>query len=287
MSGREPSSIARRWRLAKTLKAIREGQRIPAERVAKDLGWGNTRLGYYENRHSAKINPDDVARLCEHYGVSGEERDELVQLAIDSAKENWWDAFKRDLPRDYTTFIGLEAEAAESLVFEGQIIHGLLQTKEYAAALIREGFSRHGARGVGQRVAARVERRKLLTASTDPLHLHAILDEAAIRRQVGGREVMLAQLAELRELAELPNIVLQVVPFAAGAHPAMLGSFTVLRFRDERDDPVGYVETIASQLFVEKDAEVWQFEDAFERLIEKALSVEDTMSVIDAAAATI
>lgn len=285
VSGREPSSIARRWRLAKALKAIREYKRIPADRVAKDLGWGSTKPLYLENRHAARPNPDDVARLCEYYGVTDEERDELIQLARDSAVQNWWEAFKRDLPKDYTTFIGLEAEAAESRVFEPSIVHGLLQTKEYARALILEGRSRHGAKEIGQRVAVRTERQKLLTAETDPLHLHAILDEAAIRRVVGGPDVMRAQLAYLCELAELPNVDLQIVPFVAGAHPGVAGSFTVLRFRDERDDPVGYVETISHQAFVEKEAEVREYEDAFDRLIGKALPVRDTMNVIAAVAA--
>jgi len=213
-----------------------------------------------------------------------EECDELVQLAKDSAVQGWWEAFKRDLPKDYTTFIGLEAEAAESRVFELQIVHGLLQTEEYARALILEGRSRHGAKEIGQRVAVRTERQKLLTAETDPLHLHAILDEAAIRRVVGGPEVMRAQLEYLRQLAELPNVDLQVVPFVAGAHPGVAGSFTVLRFRDKRDDSIGYVETIASQLFIERESEVREYEDAFERLARKALPVGDTMNVIVAAA---
>jgi transcriptional regulator with XRE-family HTH domain len=287
MSGRVPSPTVRRWRLARELRAKREYLGIPAATVAKDLGWGNTKTGYLENRHAERPKPEDVQRLCEYYDCSDEERDELLQLAIDSGIRGWWEPYKRSLPRDYTTFIGLEAEAAESWVFEPLILPGLLQTEEYARALILEGRSGHGAKEIGRRVQVRTERQKLLTAETDPLHLHAIVDEAAIRRVVGGPEVMRAQLRYLRELAALPNVDLQIVPFVAGAHPGVAGSFTVLRFRDERDDPVGYIETIAGDLFVEKEQEVRDYEDAFERLIRKALSHEATMSVTAAAAATI
>lgn len=287
MSGREPSPTVRQWRLAKELRARREYLGIPAAKVAKDLGWGSTKTGYLENRHAERPKPEDVARLCEYYRCTDEERDELVQLAIDSAVQGWWEPYKRSLPRDYATFIGLEAEAARSRVFEPLIVPGLLQTEEYARALIEEGRSGHGAREVGRRVAVRTERQKLLTASSDPLYLHAIVDEAAIRRVVGGPEVMRPQLGYLLELAALPNVELGVVPFNAGAHPGVAGSFVVLSFRDERDDPVGYIETIAGDLFVEKEQEVREYEDAFDRLTAKALDSAATMSVIAAAAATI
>lgn len=287
MSGREPSPTVRRRRLAKALRERREYLAIPAAKVSTDLGWGNTKLGYLENRHAQRPNPEDVARLCEYYSMDQDETEELVQLAVDSAVQGWWEPYKRHLPRDYTTFIGLEAEAARSQVFEPLIVPGLLQTEDYARALIEEGRSGHGAREIGRRVAVRTERQKLLTSSTDPLYLHAIVDEAAIRRRVGGSEVMRAQLEYLRELAALPNVELGVVPFAAGAHPGVAGSFVVLTFRDDRDDPVGYIETIAGDLFVEKEAEVHEYVAAFERLTAKALHTEDTMSVIAAAAATI
>jgi hypothetical protein len=285
--GREPSPTVRRWRLAKGLREARELRRIPAAKVAGDLGWGSTKPLYLENRHAARPKPEDVAKLCDYYGLSAEERAELVQLAVDSRIQGWWEPYKRSLSPDYTTFIGLEAEASHVLSFQPLVLPGLLQTDAYSRALVSEGRDQLGAKEIGARVAARTERRKLLTAETDPLHLHAIVDEAAIRRVVGSTEVMRAQLEHLRKLADLPNVVLRIVPFAAGAHAGVSGSFAVLRFRDERDPTLAYIETIAGQLFVEKRLEVGEYEDAFDRLTKKALRPEDTMAVIIAAAATV
>jgi len=285
--GREPSPTVRRWRLAKALREARELRRIPASKVAEDLGWGSTKPLYLENRHAERPKPDDVAKLCAYYGVSDEEREELIQLAIDSRIQGWWEPYKRNLPRDYTTFIGLEAEASEVQSFQPLVLPGLLQTEAFAHALVSDGRDQLAAKEVGARVAARAERRKLLTMEQDPLHLRAIIDEAALRRVVGGWGVMREQLEHLRDMASLKNVDVRIVPFAAGAHAGVAGSFEVLRFRDERDATLAYIETIAGQLFVEKRQEVGEYEDAFDRLTRKALQPEDTLNVIAAAVATI
>jgi transcriptional regulator with XRE-family HTH domain len=284
---RGPSPTVRRRRLADELRRLREESGKSAAEVARTLRWGDTKPLYLENRHAERPDPHDVARLCGVYGVSDEQRDELVQLAEDSRVQGWWAPYKGKLPRDYTTYIGLEAETFKIETFEPLILPGLLQTEEYAHALILQGRAQHGAPEVARRVKVRTERQKILTGN-DPAHLWAIVDEAAIRRVVGGPQVMRAQLEYLLELSELPHVTLQVVPFNAGAHPGVAGSFSILKFRDPRDAPTAYIETIAGQLFVEKEQEVAEYSDAFARLKdEKALQVPDTIAVIAAAAATI
>ncbi len=283
---RGPSPTVRRWRLAKALREAREEREIPAVEVAKALGWGSTKPGYLENRHAERPKPADVAALCEYYGLPGDEREELVQLAVDSGIRGWWEPYKKSLSRDYTTFIGLEAETSKIETFETSILPGLLQTKRYAEACLSRGRAQHDPKAVAKRVAVRVERQKILTAA-DPAQLHAIVDEAAIRRLVGGPEVMRAQLEHLLELATLPHITLRVVPFNRGEHAGTGGSFAILHFPDARDDSIAYLETVAGQLFVEEESEVADYTAAFSRLQNDALGVADTIAVMAAAAATI
>jgi transcriptional regulator with XRE-family HTH domain len=284
--GREPSPTARRRRLAAELRRLRKQSGMTAEAVAKELRWGKTKPLYLESGRGDRPDPNDIELLCGLYAVSDELRTELVQLAIDGRMRGWWHPYSKMLSRDYTTYIGLEAEAAEINTFESIVLPGLLQTEEYARAVILGGSPGIGAAELDSRVTVRMQRQQILTGSKAAM-LSAVVDEGAIRRAVGGAEVMRPQLDHLRELIERPNIELQVMPFRAGAHAAVAGPFTILRFADAADAPATYVESIAGELFIEESGEVEQYEDAFGRLQESALSVPDTISVIAAAAATI
>jgi hypothetical protein len=282
---REPSPTLRRRRLAGILRQLRAESGKSAAEVARSLSWGDTKPLYLENGHAERPDPNDVALLCDKvYGVTGAQREDLIQLAKDGRLRGWWHSYSKMLSRIYTTFIGLEAEASKIKSFEVGVLPGLLQTEDYARALIVGGSPKISPAEVDSRVKVRMQRQDILTGS-DPAHLWAVVDEAAIRRAVGGPDVMRAQLEHLLELMELPNVMLQVLPFNAGAHPGVAGPFTILQFADAADAPAAYVETIAGELFVEEEVE--QYAAAFGELTEKALKRKATIAVIAAAAATI
>lgn len=283
--GRNPSPTLRRRRLGAELRRLRESAGLSAADVAHRVGWGDTKPLYLENNRGKLPDPNDIALLCDRvYNITGEERDELIQLAVDGRLKGWWHPYSRMLSTVYTTYIGLEAEAETIRAFQPLVIPGLAQTEDYARALIR-GSTTLDDDQVEQRVRVRAERQRILTA-TDPVELHVVLDEAAIRRVVGGPKVMRAQLEHLAALADRSNVTVQIVRFGAGAHAGMGGAFTLLQFPHAADAPAVYIEAISGELFVEGE-EVAEYKAAFGRLITSAESPADSIGVIAAAAADV
>jgi hypothetical protein len=168
------------------------------------------------------------------------------------------------------------------------MVPGLAQTPEYARALLVDGPVKMSEEEIESRVEIRARRQEILTAAEDPTVLWAVLDEAVIRRVVGGPDVMRGQLERLLELAELPNVTLQVVPFGRGAHPAIAGPFSILESTNDEDGlpdtATVYLETVVSQVLLEDQQQVQAYEVAFRRAIAKALPVVDTLLLIAAAA---
>lgn len=283
---RGPTS--RRRHLGRELRRLRHEKEMSAEQVAHVLGWGESKVLDIENAKRQKTNPRDVDDLCRIYGVSEERHAELRALAEDSKTRGWWDKYKGALPPEYATLIGLEEEAASVSTATLGMVPGLAQTTDYARALIIDDAVKLSEEEVESRVEVRAERQKILTAGQEPPELWVVFDEAVIRREVGGKHVMRAQLERLIELADLPNLTLQIVPFSAGAHPALLGSFSILEFPGDDDDPPDtktvYLENIFSQVLLEDQKQVKVYEMAFQRLIAKALPVADTIALIAARA---
>lgn len=280
------SPTLRRRRLSALLRELRDAREMTAEEVAGRLKWGKNKPLYLESGQGVRPDPHDIERLADLYGVKPALKEELVRLAEAAREKGWWHPYIKQLSRPYTTLIGLELEAAEIQVFESSVLHGLLQTRDYAEALVLGGGpSKVSAADVESRVKVRLERQRILRRD-DPARLTVILDEAAIRRKVGGSDVMQAQLQHLLELMHAPNITIRVMPFNAGAHPGVAGSFTLLRFADAADTPAVYVETVAGEFYVEETDEVKAYSSAFEVLASKVLGPEDTIAVIAAAAAT-
>lgn len=282
--GREPSPTVRRRRLGTELRRLREERGLSAEEVARRLEWGKTRPLYLENARGQRPDPNDVALLCDVYEVTGDARDELIQLARDGRLRGWWHPYSKMLAPVYSTYIGLEAEAAAIRAFQPLVIPGLAQTQDYARALTR-GLTTLTDDEIEQRVRVRTERQRVLTAA-DPVQLNVVLDEAAIRRAVGGPDVMRAQLEHLAALAKRPNVTVQVVPFRNGAHPGMDGAFTILGFPHAADPPAVYIEAISGQLFVEGE-DVGVYEDAYDRLTRAAATPADSIGLISGAVADI
>ncbi|MFC4905825.1 helix-turn-helix domain-containing protein [Actinomadura gamaensis] len=281
------SPTLRRRRLSALLRHYRSQHFPTIAEVEKRLGWPNAKLSKMERGDWLRPNLRDMADLLDLYRVTdARQREEVLILAKQGRERGWWHPYREMLAQQYTTYIGLEAEAGGLLWYEPWMIHGLLQTAEYARHVIRSGPGEITDDEIDQRVTVRMERQKLLTGS-DPLRLWAILDEAGLHRMTGGADVMRAQLEHLVELArDLPKLTIQVLPFSAGAHPGT-SAFTVLEFREPLDLDAVYVENVAGELLIEDPKDVGPFKRAFQHLQGSALSERDSLALIAATAAAL
>ena len=207
----------------------------------------------------------DLVDLLERYGVTDpDEIEELLTLAREANVPGWWQHYGDVLPQWFRTYVDLESAATLIRTYEGMFVPGLLQTDDYMRAVIRDA-SLESSEEVGRRVRLRMARQTLLTREHPP-RLWAVVDEAALRRPVGGREVMRGQLERLIDATKLPNVTLQILPFGAGAHSAMVGAFSILRFADRQLPDVVYLEHLTSALYLDKRDEVERYLDVMEQL---------------------
>ncbi|MCW2884466.1 MAG: hypothetical protein QOE54_5756 [Streptosporangiaceae bacterium] len=225
------------------------------------------------------IHPRDVRDLLELYGADEEQCAALLAIAREARERGWWHSFFGVLPKLYLTFIGLEAEAARVRTYEPQLVPGLLQTEAYARALRRREPLRREPEETESFIAARMARQSHLTRA-EPLHLWAILDEAVIRRTVGGNDVTRDQLRHILDVSLLPHVTVQVIPFTAGAHPAMEGPFTILEFPDPEDPQLVYLENLSSSIYLEQEKEIAWYGLVFDHALRAALSPEDSRKLI-------
>jgi transcriptional regulator with XRE-family HTH domain len=206
----------------------------------------------------------DLVDLLERYGVTDpDEIDELLTLAREANVPGWWQHYGDVLPQWFRTYVDLESAASLIRTYEGMFVPGLLQTDDYMRAVIRDA-SLESSEEVGRRVRLRMARQVLLTREHPPRLW--VVDEAALRRPVGGREVMRGQLERLIEATKLPNVTLQVLPFGAGAHPAMVSAFSILRFAERELPDVVYLEHLTNAVYLDKRAEVERYLDVMELL---------------------
>ncbi|MEO3746937.1 helix-turn-helix transcriptional regulator [Plantactinospora sp. B5E13] len=262
-----PSPTIRARRLRRELRRIRDRAGLIAEDVAAGLGWHRTKVIRIELGHS-RVTLNDVQNLLTLYKATDEEQESLTALARQARQKGWWNAYGDVLPDDY---VGFEAEAESISTFQSLYIPGLLQTEEYARAIIRAGRSTADPDEIDRRVAARTARKALLSRDTPP-NLWIVLDEAALRRVVGGPDVMRAQVARLIEACARPTIEIQILPFAAGAHAAMGGPFTILDYAEPTLDPtIVYVDNDATTALLEEEEQVTRHRLIFDHLRAKAL----------------
>jgi transcriptional regulator with XRE-family HTH domain len=268
----------RRRRLAATLLHLRKESGKTREEVAEFVGCSPVTVNRIENaRSGARVA--EVARMLELYGVEGDERDALLQVAREARKRGWWYPYVSAMPDWFQVYVGLEYDAATIHAYEAEVIPGLFQTEGYARALVEAEPEPVGPDEIERRVALRIARQEVLTASSPPT-VWAILGEAAIHRAVGGAGVLGDQLDRLRELAALPNVTLQVLPFAAGAHPSTHSPFTILGFSQEADTDVVYIELRTGGLYLEESAEIATYNLMFDHLRAAALSPKDTRGLL-------
>ena len=273
----------RRRRLGTELRRLRDSSGFKLEEVASELGVAPSTLSRIETG-KAPTKSAYLNQMLEMYGVvEPGQRAVLVDMAREGHRKGWWAAYDDVLPSGFDIYVGLEAETAAVRSYEISVVPGLLQTPDYARAVLREMFPRYGAEQIERLVDLRMERQRRLD-DTPPLDLWAILDEAVARRPVGGTQVMRGQLERLLDMALRPGITLQVLPFACGAHAGHGGPFSILEFPDRTDSEVAYVESVAGYLYLEKDREVRARVEAFDRLRAAALAPAASVDLIAQAA---
>jgi transcriptional regulator with XRE-family HTH domain len=276
--GTENSPTVRRRRLALELRRLREAARLTCEEVAEHLECSASKISRVETGR-VSVSPRDVRDMLELYGVPADQRESLVQLARDSRQKGWWHAYSDTMQPQMATYIGLESAASEIRIYEVSLIPGLLQTEDYARAVIRAGMVNSPAEDIERRVALLMARQPAVVRD-DPPKVWAVLDEAALRRRVGGSGLMRLQLEHLLAQAALPNVAVQVIPFAGGAHPAMGRPFIILVFPERVDTDVVYLEDLTSALYLEDVAEVDRYNVFFNHLRATALSFDDSAALI-------
>ncbi|MEV4122383.1 helix-turn-helix transcriptional regulator [Micromonospora sp. NPDC049645] len=268
-----------RMLLGAQLRRLRESSGVTREGAGWEIRSSESKISRMELGRVG-FKERDVADLLTLYGVTDEhERDALLKLARDANSPGWWHRYGDVLPSWFQSYLGLEAAAALIRSYEVQFVPGLLQTKEYARAVVLLG---HGAAGPGEidrRVALRMQRQQLLRRDNPP-QLWAVVDEAALRRPIGGAEVMRGQLAALIEATKSPHIRLQVIPFAAGGHAAAGGAFTILRFGDQELPDIVYIEQLTSAIYLDKRDDLDYYAVAMERLCVEAEPPERTPEIL-------
>ena len=265
-------------RLGRELKKLREARSLTQDDAAGLLKCSQQRIARIE---SGDIKPRsrDVLEILVAYQIPHDDEQGLSLRAMaDQLREpGWWQRLNT-LPARYVTYIAYEAEATELSEFQPTLIPGLIQTRAYAQEVIRIGRETEE-EVITQRVEARLKRQEVLTVRHPPLRLHAIITEQTLMLQVGSAETMAEQLDHIVKVAALPNVTVQVLTLAAGAHLAVHGGFDILTF-GQGDPPLGYIETLAGELFLESPDEIRRLTDVHKHLLTLALSPRESIKLI-------
>lgn len=264
--------------LAAELRRMRDAALLTGEEAAATLGWSPSKISRIETAQTP-ASLADLRRLLDAYKVSGTQRERLELLVQSASQRGWWDAYADTLGPEYAALIALEAEAESVRWYSPMLIPGLLQTERYAREVIRSGFLIAPPGEIERRVQIKMTRQRVL-ARDNPPRMSVILDEAALLRPVGGPDAMRAQLKHLISVSQRPNVELQVLPLAVGPHPATSGEFTILGFPELIAPDVVYLENMTSDLYVEREGEVYRYTLAFDHLRALALSTEESADAI-------
>lgn len=270
-------ATVRQRRLARELRRLRDEALLKPEDVAKQLQWDRSKVSRIETTR-VRAKPGDVAELLDLYGVTSPERDALLQLANVAAQRGWWTAYSDVFTGSY---IELEAEASLIREWQVQVIPGLLQTEDYARAIITAARPGDSPDSLERIVQARMARRTILGRENAP-NLHAVLDEGVLHRQVGGPEVMRRQLSHLWAASQRPNVTVRILPFSAGAHAGVGGSFIVLAYDDPADPDVPYSEGPFGDVYPESAGELLRTNLMWGRINGAALSPRRSADMIAA-----
>jgi transcriptional regulator with XRE-family HTH domain len=272
----DPNPTLRRRELASRLRELRTRSGLTVDDVARELLCSSAKISRIE---TGKRSPTlrDVRDLCRLYEVSEAEQDRLMIIARESKQPGWWNRFD-DLEIEF--LIGLEIEAKRINSYESVNLPWAFQTEDYARTIIKGILPRIDDRILDERVAARMKRQDLLRSPNSP-HLWSLIDESAFHRAIGGNRVMKEQMSKILEVADAPNVTMQVVPFEAGAHPGLDNTFTLLEFDKAVLGPVVFVEILAGNLYLEGEAQIERYREVLEHLRACALSPSNSARLVN------
>ncbi|MGW5262036.1 helix-turn-helix domain-containing protein [Microbispora sp. NPDC004025] len=273
------SPTVRRRRLGQELRRLRERADLTGDQVAARLGWSAAKISRIE---TARTSPRtaDVEALLVIYMVDSGQRQELLALHRDATRKGWWEDYRDSLPKEYTTFLGLEAEATTARDWEPQVVPGLFQTEAYVRAMMESGqrSTLEAPGNVRSRIEVRMARQQAVLRAESPLAISVVLEESVLLRRFGDHEVMREQLRRLVEVSELPNVELRILPLDAD-HPINTGAFCHLKLPEFHD--VVYLEALLGGRLVEDEAIVYRYEVAFDYLETKALDVDESRRFLE------
>ncbi|MET8175513.1 helix-turn-helix domain-containing protein [Streptomyces clavifer] len=275
--------VVRRRKLGEELRGLRHGAGLTSRDAARLLGWHQSKVSRIETGASG-VRPDDVTRLLDAYGVDDAQLRSLLQALVGSAGgggNGWWHAYRGLIPPQYRDFISLESQAGAARTLETSVVPGLLQTADYARAVTRSSLDGLPPAQLDSLVEVRLARQGVLHARR-PLHLSAVLDEAVLRRGVGGPQVMRNQLNHLADVAQLPHVQLQLLPFDAGSYIGLTGPFVIFSFPTISDLDVVVLDHLTSSLYLERREDLEAYSSAFRTMQAHALSPERSLDLIAA-----
>ncbi|WP_246023845.1 helix-turn-helix domain-containing protein [Nocardia yunnanensis] len=286
MSEGPASSTLPRRQLGRYLRDWRIQAGLTIAEAAKLMEWGASTLQRLEKGNADRIRTIDIQELCRIYGIPAEIAEGLKGLAQQAAVKSWWHSYGDLIPENFDVYVGLEASAQQLSCYQSELVPGLLQTADYARALNRLGYPEETAAEVDRRVQLRLQRQAMITRRTRPAQVAMVLHESVLRRLVGGARVMAAQVRHLAEVSTRPNVVLRILPFAAGVPLGLsTGPFVILEFGTDGkgqpvEPPVVYVEGFTGDLYLERQGDVQRYRRAQDALQRCALDIQDSRNLL-------
>ncbi|WRZ96291.1 helix-turn-helix domain-containing protein [Streptomyces sp. NBC_01007] len=264
--------------LGKRLRQLREQAGVSFEEAARAIEVTALTVRRIEKAEVGLRIPY-VRELLRTYGVPATEVDDFLALAREANQPGWWYKYRDVLPEWFSAYVSLESEASVIRLYEPHYVPGLLQTHDYATALMRVGFPNAPETDIARRVALRMKRQDLLAKSEAPA-VWAILDETVLRRPVGGPEVMRAQFDRLAEVLDMPKVRIQIMPFGAGAHPGAFGPFHHFRFGFSELPDIVYTESLVGAVYVDRPDDVVSYLEVLDRMSVQAEPVARTRAIL-------
>lgn len=277
------SPLVQRRRLSTELRNIRQEKKLTQQEVAKAMVWSLSKMIRVENAETS-ISVNDLKVLLEHYEIKDEEKKaELIALARAARKRGWWrgESYNKVAPRELLTLIDYESAASSVRQFETMYVPGILQTPDYARAVLQNFYADEPAK---EMATLRTRRQGQLTRKDAP-QFTFLLDEPVIQRLAGGPSVMRQQLQRLVDVAERPNVTIRVVPFSAGLHPGS-GPFEIIQFADAANQYAVFIETAPRDFITDKAEDIRKYQNVFDRIMQISLPPDESVAHIQDAAKT-
>jgi transcriptional regulator with XRE-family HTH domain len=274
------SPTVRRRRLAAELRQLRKESGKTREQVSEFVGCSPVTITRIESAQSAP-RLADTARMLECYGITGERREVLLTLCSEARKRGWWHQYSGTIPPWFEVYVGVEGEVSEIRSYQPELVDGRLQTEGYIRALMLADVDVPTEEELDRRVSLRMKRQEQFFTGDDGPKMWVVLNEAALRRQVGGPDTMKEQLRHLIAVSRSHKVVLQVLTYAGGAHPAMDGAFEILRFPDPADLDIVYVQYRRGSIYLEDPSDVGAYAELFDHLRARALGPDESRDLIE------